>query len=84
MFKVGQKVCTKQWINMPSIVEESYGEHTIPLGAIGTVKQFLGKELDINSYDVIFDKTISLYPLFVFEQELEPLIKVGEQLLLWE
>jgi len=82
MFKVGQKVRVKQWLDMPEDLQAGYGMNVCKIGEVGTIVNILDVEISVNSYDVIFEN--NEYPMFFLEGELEPDIKVGEQLLLFE
>jgi len=78
-FKVGGRVHVIKWLNMPKIMQESYGTNTMRIGEIGIIKRVLEEEYDNTiCYDVLFNG--DRYPVFFFEQELESTIKVGEQL----
>lgn len=81
-FKVGQKVRGIKWQNMPQGMQDSFGINICGLGRIGVVKRVLDTYDGQRSYDIIFDS--NRHPVFIFESELEPFVKVGEQLLLFE
>lgn len=87
-FKVGQKVRIKQWFDMPQEMENMWGINTRNIGIIGVI-QNVGADkgieniYDINTYSVVFSNK-PLDSLFVFEPELEPLVRIGQQLLLFE
>lgn len=87
-FKVGQKVRIKQWFDMPQEIQNVWGINTRKIGIIGVIQDIeVDKEIkeicDINTYDVVFSNK-PLDRLFVFEPELEPLVRIGQQLLLFE
>lgn len=79
-FKIGQKVRIKRWNDMPEDVFTNWG---LP-SYIGEVGKILRKTTS-GGYAVCFsEKQYGLLgppEAFYFSQELEPLIKVGEQLL---
>ena len=77
-FKVGDKARVIEWIDMPQELQDSYSINACKIGEIGTIIRLLAEELDIESYDIIFEG--DKYPIFLFGEELEPCIKVGEQL----
>ena len=80
-YKVGQKVCIKQWLDMPQDIQDSWGENTVGIGATAVISFVIGLSQGIATYKVLFDKSgIAKGELFVFEPELEPLVKAGEQL----
>lgn len=88
-FKIGQKVRIVQWKDMPQQIEDDFGINTKHIGEIGTIEKLCdlmdgetGYE-GINLYNVLFDNpTDSQRNLF--EQELESVVEVGEQLMLWD
>lgn len=82
MFKIGQKVRVIEWLDMPENVMRAYAKNCNKIGEIGIVVGNFGKEMDTDSYDVAFEE--HKYSLFFFGPELELLVKVGEQLLLFE
>lgn len=77
-FKIGQKVRVKQWVGMPQDIMGRWGLNT-HIGEVGFITQKNPYSGDDNGYDIkIKNKKDSF---FCLEQELEPFIKVGEQLL---
>jgi len=78
-FKIGQKVRVKEWSDMPQRIQEEYSKNTCRIGNIGVVTGFFGREYNINTYDIKFEGIKC--PLFFLEPELEPLIRIGEQLM---
>ena len=81
MFKIGQKVRVKEWKDMPQEIEENWGISECT-GEIGIIKSQKEKEEGHNAYDVKLDN--NKYSGFYFEEELESIVKIGEQLLLFE
>jgi len=82
MFKIGQKVRIKEWFDMSLKLQDSYGINSYAIGVTGIVQRCNGtKYSSINSYDIILSNDKSH---FAFEPELEPVVKVGEQLLLFD
>jgi len=79
MFRVGQEVRVVSWEDMPQDVIFSFCMNTNRVGEIGTVVKLLGQEMGINAYDIIFKG--NKYPIYFFENELESIVKVGQQLL---
>lgn len=78
-FKVGDRTHVIKWLDMPQELQDSYSINIIRIGEIGIIKRVLEEEYDNTiCYDVLFNGDI--FPVFLFEQELEPVIKVGEQL----
>ena len=82
-FKIGQKIRIKKWLDMPQCLQEKWGEPAF-IGKVGEVLKENNIE-STNGYDVCFpEKKGNLKntpPAFYFPQELEPLVKIGEQLL---
>jgi len=89
-FKVGQKVRVVEWLYMPLFVKDVY---------LDTPSTYIGQEVIIDSIDYSESKTmceqayivnfvdksdVNIDGTLFFEPELEPIIKVGEQLLLFE
>lgn len=83
-YKIGQKVRVVEWLDMPVEIRDAWGINSRCIGFIGTIASCHGKNFGINTYDIKFDKEIEKYPLFVFEYEIEPVLRKGEQLLLFE
>jgi len=81
MFKVGQKVRTKQWLDMPEDVLAVWGSGSRLAGKVGVVES-INNSFNTKGYDVILGK--DKYATFCLPQEIEPLIRVGEQLMLFE
>lgn len=81
-FKVGQKVRGIKWQNMPEDMQDSFGINICGLEKVGIVENILDVYDGIRSYDVLFDG--NKHPVFIFESELEPFVKVGEQLMLFD
>lgn len=81
MFKVGDKVRIKQWLDMPEDVLDTWGDGSRLAGRIGVI-EFINTCFSTDGYDVIIDG--DKYATFCLPQELESLVKVGEQLLLFE
>ena len=78
-FKVGDKARIIKWLDMPQELQDSYSINIMRIGEIGIIKRVLEEEYDNTiCYDVLFNGNI--YPVFLLEQELESIIKVGEQL----
>jgi len=88
-FKVGDKVRIKQWLDMPEELKYNYGMNTYGIGYVGIVDKFVEQTKNVNGYDIILnidhflDKGANRHH-FAFEPELEPFVKVGEQLLLFD
>jgi len=80
-FKVGDKVRIKQWLDMPERLQYDYGINTYNIGGIGVIDKIEEVYDGINIYKVIFNEN-DIIP--AFEPELEPFVKVGEQLLLFD
>jgi len=82
-FKIGQKVRVKDWNEMPERVISMY--HCTPSTAIGKIVVISENciELGEQAYQTNYTDGEEQDYLF-FEKELESLIKVGEQLLLFE
>ena len=74
-FKKGQKVRVKVWEDMPQYLSDTRG-YAKCVGDIVTIQAYTLTPCD--GYDVIFEDGSSGYYLW---EELEPVIKVGEQLL---
>lgn len=79
-FKVGQKVCVVEWLNMPSDAKASYGINTYKVGNVGFIRSIKKMMYGVCTYKVAFDKHLG-NDLFAFEGELESIIKIGEQLM---
>lgn len=77
-FKVGQKVRVKEWVDMPEEMFDSMGinGHAGKVGVVVVDGKIHG---GYKAYDVRTKG--GDYDFFCFEDELEPLIKVGQQLL---
>ena len=82
MFKTGQKVRVVRWADMPQEVTEIYDENMRRIGEVGTIVRIKKAVMHINFYGVIFEDDI--YPIWLFEKEIETLVKIGEQLMLFE
>ena len=76
-FKIGQKVRIKEWVDMPEEVLVDMGI-ACHIGDVGTIVRDIGTHKGYKAYDVRTE--IAKHNLFCFEGELEPLIKVGQQL----
>ncbi|GAF96599.1 unnamed protein product [marine sediment metagenome] len=75
-FKIGQKVRVIKWLDMPLSLINKWGTNT-HVGEVGVIIQqnpFSGDE----GYDV--KKKENKYSFFCLEEELELLVKIGEQL----
>ena len=77
-FKVGQKVRIVKWLNMPQDMVEKWGINLPHIGEVGIIEEqnFDGKPGI--AYNV--KRKGAKYAFFCFEEELESIIKVGEQL----
>ena len=73
-FQIGQKVRIKQWLDMPQDIYDAYSEPE-NIGEVGEIVLKTKK-----GYNVLFTKSKCFYLL----QELEPIIKAGEQLMLFD
>lgn len=81
-FKIGDKVRVKEWVGMPDELKERWGLN-MHIGDEGTIwMESYSVEDGYKGYDI--KAKDSRYAFFCFEGELEPLVKVGEQLLLFE
>lgn len=78
MFKVGQKVRIKQWLDMPQGMMNKWGIAN-DVGCIGIIIMEKENRDGYNAYDIRAEN--SKYDNFYFEEELEPLVRIGEQLL---
>ena len=76
-FKIGQKVRVKVWEDMPQDMQDRYGTNRYA-GQVGVILQYFTEDM---GWDVKTEN--EKYSFFCLEQELEPVIKIGEQLLLW-
>ena len=81
-FKVGQKVCVKEWVGMSQNVVGIYSMTPPPyIGRVVIIRK-AQIECEEQAYEIDFvDKELRMDGYLFFEKELEPLIKVGEQLL---
>lgn len=79
-FKIGQKIRIKQWLNVPEELTAEWGKNYYA-GHIGVIESENGTA-GVEAYDVKPDGNKT--SVFCLKEELEPLIKVGEQLLLFE
>ncbi len=79
-FKIGQKVLVKVWYDMPQDIQDGWGILTRCIGNILTVVAIGEKYKNINLYE-LEGKAVGEMGLIVLEPEIEPIIKVGEQLL---
>ena len=77
-YKVGQKVRIKQWVGVPEGLYSKWGtnEH---VGCVGVVVREDRTAMGYRAYNVKTKE--KKYDFFCFEEELESVIKVGEQLL---
>jgi len=77
MFKIGQKVRVKQWSEMPQELAAVWGENFYAgqAGVIVSKNDSAGYE----GYDVKLDGNKN--SCFCLKEELEPFVRVGEQLL---
>lgn len=81
-FKVGQKVRVKQWLDMPETIQDDWGTLSDGIGNVGTIviiEEHQGSSYIINIYK-LEGKDFGKYGRNVLEGEIEPLVKVGEQL----
>ena len=83
MFKIGQKVRVKQWFDMPQKIRNVYLISPTLFVGEDVIICKLTTELGERAYEVDFISKEEEGYLF-FEKELEPFIKVGEQLMLFE
>ncbi len=74
-FKIGQKVRFVEWVDMPVEVIATWGKIIGWREETGVIEKE-NNEFNISGYDVKVDGT----SIFCLSQELEPVIKVGEQL----
>ncbi len=79
-FKIGQKVYIKTWFDMPPALIDGWGNITMwnTEGEVGIIDKDKGLIDGEVAYDIKL--STSKYRQLVFEQELEPVIEVGEQL----
>ena len=79
-FKVGQKVRVKEWVDMPeNVISMYYCTPSIAIGKLVVICESC-KELDEQAYQTNYLDGADQGYLF-FEEELEAIIRVGEQLL---
>ena len=83
MFKVGQKVRVKQWLDMPQDLQLKWGILTRCIGEVLTITATGESYEDIPLYE-LQDSPVWDWGLIVLEPEIEPVIRLGEQLLLFE
>lgn len=76
-FKIGQKVCVKEWLDIPEELLVDWGI-VAHIGDVGIVVKENAMVSKHNTYDVKTKSSKSDF--FCFEDELEPVIKIGEQL----
>lgn len=86
-YKIGQKVRIKEWVDMPEGIQDDWGTLTIgDIGNVGTIvaiEEHQGSSYIVNIYG-LEGEDFGKYGRNVLEGEIEPLVKVGQQLLLWE
>jgi len=71
-YKIGQKVRVKEWVDMPEELLANWGRNCL-VGHVGVIVEYTN-----NGYDVMIGN--DKYPAFCLQGEIEPLIKVGQQL----
>lgn len=79
-FKIGQKVRIVEWKDMPEDLQDIFGINTYGIGLIGVVDKFERAQKGVNGYNI----KLKGGNHFALEPELEPLVRVGEQLMLFE
>jgi len=80
MFKVGQRVRVIQWSDMPEELRESWGILTYHIGDMGTITKAKETYCNVNVYE-LESESLGGWALMVLEPEIEPFVRVGEQLL---
>lgn len=75
-FKRGQKVRIKDWVDIPQNVRDTWGTN-VYVGKVGFISEV--NPGGTTGYDVKMKG--NKYPAFCLEQELELLVRIGEQLM---
>ncbi len=80
MFKIGQKVRVKQWLDMPQDIQYGWGILIRCIGEVLTITE-TGESYEGIPLYKLQGSSAGEWGLMVLEPEIEPVIRVGEQLL---